>query len=104
MDVRKGFVATDTCLSRQNYGCLDKTCVCLEKSLPRRAYFSRAKRRVLSPQTQVCRDKSMLVAIKLCLLWQISISRRTFCLDKHTFVATKDKYMFGATKPLARQN
>ena len=56
------FVATNVCLSRQNYVCLDKCIVAIKVCLPR--------------QTYVCHDKIIFVSIHI-------LSR------KHLFVATK---------------
>ena len=104
----KGFVTTNTYLSRQTRVCRDKT-------------------RLLSRQKYACRGK-IFVATKLCLLRQICfiktsvattkhLSRQQnfsrdktkyFCCDKYTSVATKDmfcrnkhtfvKHVFVATK------
>ena len=56
----------------RNKGMLVATKLCLSLQ----AYFGRDKRRALSGQAHVCRDKSVLVATKI------------FCRDKHNFVAT----------------
>ena len=61
----------------------DKYVFVVTKVLSWQAYFSRDKRRVLSGQIQVCRDKSKLVEAKL-------LSRQNYvCRDKNMFVATK---------------
>ena len=58
---------------------------------------------LLSQQKYACRDETNFVGTNMCL------SRQNFCLDKHTFVATKDvfcrdKHVFVATKVcLSRQ-
>ena len=58
------------------------------------AYFCHNKRHVLSQQTRVCHDKSMLVATKVLsqqnYVWcDKYLSRQTHvCRDKHNFVAT----------------
>ena len=57
------FVATKVCMSQQNL-CRDKYVFVATKVLLRQAYFCRDKRRVLSQQTRISRDKSKLVATK----------------------------------------
>ena len=76
------FVATNTCLSRQN-----------TSLVATKVFLSRQNSR----QIFVCRDKSF-VARKLC-----QSSQAYLCRNKHIFVATKDvfcrdKHMFVATK------
>ena len=70
---------------------------------------NRDKRRVLSRQARICRDKRKLVCRdKTFASSNILLSRQNFCLVKHTLVATKDvlcrdKHVFVATKHLSRQ-
>ena len=73
-------IATDTCLSRQNIICRDKTFVSTKifyrdkhnfvatEVFSRQAYFCRDKRRILSSQRRVCRDKEVFVATKMILM------------------------------------
>ena len=96
------FVSTKACLLRQNF-CRDKqvfvatTIFCHGKHT---FVISRDKdvaTNVLSRQAYFCRDKQMFVATTI------------FCHDKHTVVATKDSFfvatnnVFVATKLLSRQ-
>ena len=89
------FVTTNVCSSRQNMSfVVTKVCLsqqkfrhdnmfCCDISLLQQAYLCQDKRHVLSWQTHVCHDKSMLVVTKLYLSW------RKLCCNKHNFVMTK---------------
>ena len=79
------FVATNTCLPRQN------------TSFVATKYACRAKRFVTSWQACFCRDKrhvlyacpdKTFVATKLCMSQQIFVATTIFCRDKHNFAAT----------------
>ena len=75
---KKTFVAIKLCLSQQNVFVATQFC--------------RYKRRVLSQQTRICRDKSKLVAIRLLLRQNYVcrdkyLSGQKLCRDKHSFVA-----------------
>ena len=76
------FIATNRFLLRQTCVCHDTTCL-----LSRQKYACRDKIIFFLDKTfvatNICRDEHVFV----CL------SRHRFCLDKHTFVATKDVFL-----------
>ena len=83
----KRFVATDTCLSRQNTSfvatkvCRDKSFIA--KELSRQNIFCRDRTFVT---TNICREKHNFVSVKV-------LSRQAyFCRDKHVFLATKQVF------------
>ena len=84
----KSFVATNTCLSRQNTSCRDK--FCRDKIMfVATKYFCREK--YLSRQTRVCRNKRFVATKDLFCFSPTNtcLSRKTyFCRGKITFVAT----------------